>query len=646
MRFPSFARARRFVARSIASLVGVWVAGILTALLLTALLLLVPLLADLLSTNGALTVPLSARSEVDALKVEPSVVDTKYAHYERCGLLPTVWRLRDSRLGNAATSIYSVVPTLRKNSGALLAIVGLGILLSLLATAAFAWLEISIQRAASVATLTVRRQIHAQSHQLGANDLFIRHKLSSSDLFSIDVETLRESLSLWWRSFPHAATFAVLMFALALLVNFWLAISAVLLVIVGIRLFNIIRQRITARSTILASRSETLKSHLDDYLSQHRLFGNWRTESRNDHSAFDSELQRFESEVLAQRITNAMVRPIALLIVLLGAWIVLALAGINVLREGARLSLADVVILGSTLLALIYPLVCFERLAERLSEAESAASNILTFLDRRPTIGQLPGATTLDRLTRSVAFDHITLADFQGRPLLSEVSCTIPAQRRVAIFCSDDLTPMGIAGLLGRFCDPAAGQVLFDGQDLRAKNIESVRDQVMLLLSGNMIAGGTVLQNITGDETTFSADDVFASLRAARTADFVSSLPDGLNTVVGVNGISLTTGQAIQIGLARAALRNPSVLAIEEPEEALDQKTAEQLAEAIETVSAGKTLIILARRLATLRAAQRVLLFHEGQLVADGTHQELLQQSELYRHLNYVRFNEFRDKFR
>jgi ATP-binding cassette, subfamily B, bacterial len=644
MRFPSFARARRFASRSIMGQAGLWVAGIVSAALLASILLLVPLLAELISTRGALGVATSERPNVDALRVSPAVVDAKFVHYEQCGFLPVVWRLHESRLSGFVERVYTTTPALRTNTGALLTIIGLGVLLSILATMSMFWLEVALERSAQAATARLRREIYAQAHQLGASDLFVRHKLIAIDLFQNEVETLRRGLSLWWRSFPHAACFGVIMLLLASIVNIWLAIATVLLVIVGTRSFNILRLRLSSKANAKARNAELLQARLADHLLQHRLLGNWRSENRSETADFESELHRFEETGVSQRVIGRALRPIILGIVLLGAWLVLLIAGFNVVRESPRLTLADVVLLGSTLLAMLYPLICLEKLVERSPRAEVAAEAIFRYLDRKPTIGQLPGATQLDRISTSIAFDHLTLADLHGRPLLADLTVSIPANIRLAVFASDITTPLAFAGLLSRFCDPAAGQVLVDGHDLRAKKIDSVRDQVLLLLSENLIASGSVLQNITGDDSSFSADDVLAALKRVGASDFVHSLTDGLNTLVGADGMRLSTGQAIQIGLARAALRNPSVLIIEEPEESLDQRTAEQLADAIDVVSTGKTLIILARRLATLRGSQRVLLFHEGRLVADGSHQELLHQSELYRHLNYVRFNEFRGK--
>ncbi|HEY2882847.1 MAG TPA: ATP-binding cassette domain-containing protein, partial [Pirellulales bacterium] len=239
-----------------------------------------------------------------------------------------------------------------------------------------------------------------------------------------------------------------------------------------------------------------------------------------------------------------------------------------------------------------------------------------------------------------------TLADMTGRLLLDDVSLAIPAGGQTVLFCTDEATPLALAGLLPRFCDPTAGQVLYDGRDVRQAKLESLRHQVLLILPDRLATDGTLLQSIVGDNHRFTPDEIKLAIQLAQADDVVRSLSKGLETIVGSEGVQIGVGQAIRLALARVVLCRPSVVVIAEPTEDIDQATAERIAEALQQTTKNCTLIVLARRLATLRSASRILLFHEGKLVASGTHPELLLQSELYRHLNYVRFNEFRDKLK
>ena len=644
MPYPSFARARRFGARSVGAAVAVGLSGVAAAVALVLLTLVVPLGVELLSSGGGLTVPAHDRFALDQWHVTPAAIDANTARYERCGLLPLIWRVRESRLGPTAAWMYTSWSALRSNRACLAALI-IGVwILSLFVAATLYWLEIAVHHAAVAVTGDIREQIHRQAHRLGAGDLFVGQRPTAAELFTDRTESLRAALLEWWRVIPHAAVFALVMLGLALAVDFWLSLVTILLAAISWWLVTALRHRIRRRRAALADGARITSSLLVEQLRQNRLLGNLTSENRAETGSFDDDLRQYNETLAAQGSTAAPLAPLVVMFVISVVAAVVLLAGVNMQSEPPRTSLSGLVLLCSALLATAYPIFRVERLLEKLPAADKAAGEILTYLDRQPRIGQMPGAGAARRLTRQISFEHVTLADMTGRLLVDDVSCTFPAGRQTALFCTDDATALALAGLLPRFCDPAAGTVLFDGRDLRLATVDSVRKQLAIVLSESLPASGTLAENIAGDDHHFTADEIRAAVKLVHAQDFVESLPEGLATVVGPHGQTLSAGQAISIGLARVALRQPSVVIVEEPREVLDQATAEQLADALEKATVNRTLIILARRLATLRSAQRILLFHEGRLLADGTHQELLQHHELYRHLNYVRFNEFRGK--
>jgi ABC-type multidrug transport system fused ATPase/permease subunit len=197
--------------------------------------------------------------------------------------------------------------------------------------------------------------------------------------------------------------------------------------------------------------------------------------------------------------------------------------------------------------------------------------------------------------------------------------------------------------LLPRFYDPYTGQVLMDRKDIRYAMLASVRLQTALVLREALLFTGTVAENIGCGDEQFSQLQITEAAKRARAYDFVQRLPQGFNTVVGEHGMRLTNSQQVRIGVARALLRDPTLAILEEPPDEMDVPTAELLDQAIEALAEKRTLIVLPTRLITLRKLDRVFLFHEGKLVDEGSHNELLQRSELYRHLIYQRFNMFRD---
>jgi ATP-binding cassette subfamily B protein len=234
------------------------------------------------------------------------------------------------------------------------------------------------------------------------------------------------------------------------------------------------------------------------------------------------------------------------------------------------------------------------------------------------------------------------LADRAGHKLLDDVSLRIAAGSRVAIMASDERTPLALLGLLPRCYDPAAGRVLFDGHDIRKVTLDSLRRETALVSPTGLLRNVSIADNISWGDPKFAPRHITRAAKWAQAYSFVQQLPHGFSTIIDEDSHRLTPSEALRIGLARALLREPSILVLEEPPGDLDPQTAELVDEAIAKVSKDRTLVSVTARLNTLRRADRVFLFHQGKLFAEGTHSELLQTCELYRHLQYIRFNEFR----
>jgi ATP-binding cassette subfamily B protein len=643
MPYAALARARRFGRRSAGPVAAVAISGIVAAAALALLLISLPLVTELLASGGSLTIPIIERRSIDELGAQPADSNGHAVQYERSGLLPAVWELRRSPIGPALGRAYMSWPALKHNSSCLLALVACQWILAVAAAGMLYLLAWSVEWAAIGVAGVLRKQIHDQARRLGAGDLFIGQEMTARELFTDKVQAVRRGLAAWYWVWPHATLFAAAILALALSVHFWLSAATILLAVLCWWLITLLRDHAKSTSAMMDAQAEGFLTLLLDRLRQNRLGGNPASEVAINGEMTD-DLRRYHTAVLRRETAAAMVGPLITALVLVGLGIVLLLAGYNVLASSPRLTFSEVVLLCGALLSLVYPLICVERLLGRIAAADEAAHDIFNYLDRQPRVAELAEAVALPRLSRQITLDHVTLADRNGRLLLDDVSCALPAARPVVLFASDQATLLAIAGLLSRFCDPAAGQVLFDGRDMRRARIDSVREEVVLILPDRLLASGTLAENLDGGR--FMADEIVAAMKRAGAYDFVQSLPEGLQTEIGTAGLSVSVSQAIRLGLARVALLKPSVVVIAEPAEDIDQHTAERIAEALDNVTNGTTLVILARRLATLRAAQRILLFHEGRLLADGTHQELLHQNDLYRHLNYVRFNEFRDDVR
>jgi ABC-type multidrug transport system fused ATPase/permease subunit len=203
-----------------------------------------------------------------------------------------------------------------------------------------------------------------------------------------------------------------------------------------------------------------------------------------------------------------------------------------------------------------------------------------------------------------------------------------------------------LAGLFVRLYDPAAGRVLYDGSDIRQATLDTLRSRAAMVAPAGMLFTGPVAENISCGDERFGLPQVQEAARRARAYDFIQRLPQGFSSVIGEHGLRLDVGQAFRVALARALVREPSVLVIDEPDDSLDESTAIEIDTALREAADSRTLIFLPARLSTLRTLDHIFLFHEGKVFAQGTHADLVKQCELYRHLHYVRFNPFRSAVR
>ena len=436
----------------------------------------------------------------------------------------------------------------------------------------------------------------------------------------------------------------VLLLGTALLVNVWLALAAVLLAALAARVLGGLRLRSRRRAIYWEDMARQQQALLLEDLQHVRLLANFAPTTESTGPSFSERLRAWHAASLQQAVADAATRPAVTAFLLAGAGLLLLLGGLNIVHDPPRLSFSGGVLLATSLGAASFPLWILYRYVQALPAAEQAAGEIMAYLDRQPAVGQVPEARPLPRLKREIALAGVSLADARGQRLLDGISLAIPYGSRTVVLASDPETPLALAGLLPRFYDPTAGRILFDGHDIGRATLASLRAEVGVLLPDRVLVTGTVRENIACHEPRFSAVEVADAARQSLAYDVVQQLPQGFDTIVGEHGLRLSPPEQMLIGIARLMLRNPAVVIHGELTELFDPALEERLAAATSRLIAGRTVIVIARRIATLRAAERILLLHEGKLLADGTHAELLAESELYRHLNYVRFNEFRDK--
>ena len=269
-----------------------------------------------------------------------------------------------------------------------------------------------------------------------------------------------------------------------------------------------------------------------------------------------------------------------------------------------------------------------------LKQAESSADRLFELLDVKPVLVERSNAITLPAVEGKVDFENVFFGYKTGQPVLKGVSFTVHPGEVVALVGPSGSGKSSLVGMVPRFYDPQAGKVLVDGNDVRDVTFESLRRQIGIVPQETILFSGTVAENIAYGQDSFDMKEVEQAARIANAHDFILALPKGYQTMLGERGTNLSGGQRQRIAIARAVLLDPRILILDEATSALDTESEALVQEALNRLMNGRTVLVVAHRLSTIRQADRILVIERGHIIEAGNHQDLMAiRSGLYRQL-------------
>ena len=349
---------------------------------------------------------------------------------------------------------------------------------------------------------------------------------------------------------------------------------------------------------------------------------------------YELERYRNQNEILLnenlsfiQRITALL--PLVFFVGNMAVVGILAFGGFLVI--GKELTLGELVAFLSYNSFLLMPIFMMGMIGAVLSRAEVSAQRIFEVLDAQIEVKNSPNAAPLPRLKGDVTFDDVSFRYFKGgEVVLSHVSFSVKAGQLVAILGRTGSGKSTIINLIPRFYDVSEGRVLVDGFDVREVTLESLRNQIGIVLQEITLFSGTVRENISYGKPQASLNEIIDAAKAAQAHEFISGLPNGYDTLIGERGVGLSGGQKQRIAIARALLLEPRILILDDSTSSVDASTEYYIQEALKNLMKGRTSFIIAQRISTVRNADLILLLDNGKLIAHGTHEELMQTSEAY----------------
>lgn len=493
-------------------------------------------------------------------------------------------------------------------------------------------------RAATDASSRLRRAVYHHTFRLGQLAIRALGPTEAVTILTRHIEALHDSFYSRLTVYFREPVMIGLLVAFALMTEPLLAVAFLLFVLVvyavGVKLVNTFRRQSKLAAAVAGERLTIIR----ESLMMMRLVKTYLMDQFNQ-SRMERQLSRYGAVQRLRHRADAMAMPLLILLGGACALVLLYVGALMVLYGGLSLSGGGVMV--ATLLLLYPPLDHWLESRTVAKRGRESAEQVFAFLDRRSEVGQVPGAEFLAPMTQSLELVNVSLRDpGSKRNLLEDVSLTIPAGQRVGLVGPDELEKQALVYLIPRLLDPTAGEIRIDSRNLRWVTLDSLRAQVGLVMMHNLVFHDTVRNNIGCGDAAYTLPQIIEAAKMAHAHKFIQALPQGYETPIGELGHPLTMFEQYRIALARAILRDPALLIIEEPDADLDDEAKSLLDDTLARLLPERTAIFLPHRVSTLRSCSRIFLINKGKLVASGTHRELLAGNKLYRHLHYLEFNE------
>jgi ATP-binding cassette, subfamily B, bacterial len=357
----------------------------------------------------------------------------------------------------------------------------------------------------------------------------------------------------------------------------------------------------------------------------------------------DYEVQRLAAESEAYRQSNrkaialsAAFVPLIRIIILLGFTALVVYGGLEAV-EG-KLAVGTYSTLVFMIQRLLWPLTRLGETMDQYQRAMASTRRVMNLLDTPVAIHS--GQTVLEQVRGDILLQDVTFAYTDRPPVIEKLSLHIPAGKTIAIVGSTGSGKSTLVKLLLRFYEIQSGKILVDGIDLRDLQLQDLRRAIGLVSQDVFLFHGTVLENITYGSPTASLAEAIAAAQVAEAQEFIDQLPQGYDTIVGERGQKLSGGQRQRLAIARAVLKNPPILILDEATSAVDNETEAAIQRSLEQITKNRTTIAIAHRLSTIRNADCIYVMEQGQLVEQGRHEELLGQRGIYASLWRVQMGE------
>ncbi|MEK6736674.1 MAG: ABC transporter ATP-binding protein/permease [Pseudomonadota bacterium] len=412
--------------------------------------------------------------------------------------------------------------------------------------------------------------------------------------------------------------------------DIWFAIIIILTLLAYIALTLIVTEwRMIFRRTMNTMDSKANTQAIDSLLNYEtvKYFGNEAWEAQR----YDVHLQAWEKAAIRNQTSLATLNAGQSAIIAVGVTLLMLLAADKVI-EGS-MTLGDLVLVNAFMLQLYMPLHFLGFVYREIKHSLADMERMFTLLDENREIQDKPDAMTLSLENATVCFSHVNFSYESNRQILFDVSFDIPAGHNIAVVGHSGSGKSTLARLLFRFYDIQGGGIRINEQDIRDVTQQSLRAAIGIVPQDTVLFNDSIYYNIAYGRPDATIEEVHAAARSAHIHDFIESLPNRYETIVGERGLKLSGGEKQRVAIARTILKNPAILIFDEATSALDSKSEKQIQTELKRIATNRTTLTIAHRLSTIADADQILVMEKGCIIERGNHQQLLAAHGTYAHM-------------